>query len=312
MVIRKNYRPNKAEEFAQMMSEMNDFCRKNHIDFSSSSDSYYFTLYNQKYRVSNHSVEASNRNSGGLWHSEGRKEDTIYIHASKARIKEIYNNIKDGCVLDGRGDVKMFIPKELIIPYYEANGSFSSSQLAEYAKSPSPAVQTFIAKQENTDSEVLNKLSYSMNIEVRRAVASNKNADVKTLERLSLENDYNLLSAIVHNNKANEFCLRNIADISRSSDNLLSAYVAKHKNASAELLDELVRGKNSYTLLLSYAVENKNISVDTLKFLLQNNNYGIRHSAEKRLDKIQKAQEINQPQEYNPYVIKPKKKGLGI
>ena len=37
------------------------------------------------------------------YHEDGRRDDTIYIHASKTRIIEIYNNLKDGKKLDGRG-----------------------------------------------------------------------------------------------------------------------------------------------------------------------------------------------------------------
>lgn len=35
-----------------------------------------------------------------------RRDDTIYIHASKTRVKEIYQNLEAGKVLDGRGNVK--------------------------------------------------------------------------------------------------------------------------------------------------------------------------------------------------------------
>lgn len=96
------------------MVEINEFCVKNGIDQSRSSDSYYFTINGQEYRVSNHSVESSNRrafNSLGEkvreeYHSGGRENDVIYIHASKTRIIEIYENLKAGKVLDGRGNIK--------------------------------------------------------------------------------------------------------------------------------------------------------------------------------------------------------------
>lgn len=101
----KKWKPSKAaiKEFKNKMNEIETFCLENNIIQSSSGDSYYFTLNNQNYRVSNHSVETSNANSNGAYHEDGRRDDTIYIHASKTRIIEIYNNLKDGKKLDGRG-----------------------------------------------------------------------------------------------------------------------------------------------------------------------------------------------------------------
>lgn len=101
----RKWKPSKAaiNEFKNEMNQIETFCKENNIIQSSSSDSYYFTLNNQNYRVSNHSVEASNANSNGAYHEDGRRDDTIYIHASKTRIIEIYNNLKDGKKLDGRG-----------------------------------------------------------------------------------------------------------------------------------------------------------------------------------------------------------------
>ena len=103
----------KAKKFAQTMQDIDEFCNENNITQSSSSDSYYFTINGQKYRVSNHTVDASNRDAydeingkkRDLYHPEGERKDTIYITASKTRIKEIYNNLKAGKKLDRRGNV---------------------------------------------------------------------------------------------------------------------------------------------------------------------------------------------------------------
>ena len=101
----RKWKPSKSamKEFAQQMNVIEQFRLANGISSSRTNDSYYFTINNQNYRVSNHSVEASNANSNGAYHEDGRREDTIYIHASKTRIIEIYNNLKDGKKLDGRG-----------------------------------------------------------------------------------------------------------------------------------------------------------------------------------------------------------------
>lgn len=111
------YKPSKTKirEYAEKMDRIDDFCSKNNISRSANSDSYYFEINGQKYRVSNHSVESSNRGAyeegtheqiRELYHPEGREKDTIYIHAEKTRIMEIYENLKAGKELDGRGNIK--------------------------------------------------------------------------------------------------------------------------------------------------------------------------------------------------------------
>lgn len=107
-----------AREYAEKMQEITDFCEKNKISHSNSYDSYYFEVAGQKYRVSNHTIEASNAaaeafdpvkgfyQSRDLYHPAGRESDTVYIHAGKTRIIEIYTALKEGKSLDGRGNVK--------------------------------------------------------------------------------------------------------------------------------------------------------------------------------------------------------------
>ncbi len=104
----------KAREFAAKMDEIDTFCDEHGISRSASSDSYYFVLNGKKYRVSNHSVESSNARSENWlgetvrakYHPDGREDDTIYIHASKTRIMDIYNDLAAGYELDGRGNRK--------------------------------------------------------------------------------------------------------------------------------------------------------------------------------------------------------------
>lgn len=113
----RRWRPSKTAkaEFARKMDEIDDFVAKNGIDQSSNGDSYYFDIDGRNYRVSNHSVEASNRGAYDqfgnqkrmLYHPGGRDEDTTYIHASKTRIMDIYNDLKAGWKLDGRGNRKI-------------------------------------------------------------------------------------------------------------------------------------------------------------------------------------------------------------
>lgn len=115
---RKKWTPSKAakENFVSETEKIIQFCRENGICRSLNGDSYYFILNEKKYRVSNHSIEASNRaaydaltgeKKRDLYHGQ-REEDTIYIHAGKLRIIEIYNDLKNGYELDGRGYRKIF------------------------------------------------------------------------------------------------------------------------------------------------------------------------------------------------------------
>lgn len=107
------WKPSKtaAREFAKTMDEISEFCAANGIQQSRNGDSYYFYLNGKNYRVSNHSVERSNAKAYDQlgqqirdeYHPGGRHDDVIYIHASKTRIREIYNDLKAGYLLDGRG-----------------------------------------------------------------------------------------------------------------------------------------------------------------------------------------------------------------
>lgn len=112
----KRFKPSKkqAAEFAAKMKEIEIFCNANGISQSLRGDSYYFTLNGICYRVSNHTIEASNVkafNEFGeqirdIYHPNGRDTDTVYITASKTRIIEIYNDLKNGFELDKRGNRK--------------------------------------------------------------------------------------------------------------------------------------------------------------------------------------------------------------
>lgn len=102
----------KAREYAQKMDEIDDFCRANGISHSLSSDSYYFTVDGIKYRVSNHTLQASDRGIRDSLTGEKLRDsyhqhddDLVCITAGKTRIIEIYNAVKAGKVLDKRGNV---------------------------------------------------------------------------------------------------------------------------------------------------------------------------------------------------------------
>lgn len=113
MSYRYNYKPSKkaAREFAAKMDKIAEFCAAHGIHQSAGGDSYYFAINGKKYRVSNHSIEASNaaafswmgEQTRPLYHDGGRDADTVYIHAGKTRIIEIYTDLAEGYDLDGRG-----------------------------------------------------------------------------------------------------------------------------------------------------------------------------------------------------------------
>lgn len=116
MAYYRKWKPSKtaARQFAETMDDIRTFCYQNNISTSASMDSYYFILNGQEYRVSNHSVESSNKRSRDAlgnkireeYHPDGRKADVIYIHAGKTRIREIYQDLLDGYQLDGKGNRK--------------------------------------------------------------------------------------------------------------------------------------------------------------------------------------------------------------
>ena len=110
----KHYKPSKlkAIQFAMEMDFIREFCEKNNIQTSKNNDSYYFTLNGTNQRVSNHTIEASNKaafdiDTGmykrDLYHETERKDDTVYIHAGKTRIIDIYNDLKAGYKLNKKG-----------------------------------------------------------------------------------------------------------------------------------------------------------------------------------------------------------------
>ncbi len=112
----KKWKPSKtaAREFAKTMDQIKTFCNENGINYSKTCDSYYFHIDGVNYRVSNHTVELSNRKAydefGNQireeYHPGGRKESTVYITAGKTRIMDIYNDLKSGYQLDKRGNRK--------------------------------------------------------------------------------------------------------------------------------------------------------------------------------------------------------------
>lgn len=101
MTYKRRWKPSKTakRDFAIKMAEIEDFVKANGITQSFNGDSYYFTLNGTNYRVSNHSPESSP-------YHDARDKNTVYIHASKTRIIDIYNDLKAGYELDGRGNRK--------------------------------------------------------------------------------------------------------------------------------------------------------------------------------------------------------------
>lgn len=114
MAYNKKWKPSRAaaKAYAAKIDEIATFCEEHGIISSRTNDSYYFTVNGQKYRVSNHSVESSNKGAynelygrtRALYHENGREDDTIYIHAGKTRIIDIYNDLTAGYTLDGHGN----------------------------------------------------------------------------------------------------------------------------------------------------------------------------------------------------------------
>lgn len=114
MAYYKKWKPSKtaAKEYAETINKIKEFCDENGIHYSKTCNSYYFRLNGINYRVSNHTVEASNYKAYDefgnkvreLYHPNGREDGVIYITAGKTRIIEIYNDLKAGYKLNKRGN----------------------------------------------------------------------------------------------------------------------------------------------------------------------------------------------------------------
>ena len=113
-MFKRKWKPSKSKvkQFAIKMNTITEFCNENNIQTSKNNDSYYFTLNGKNYRVSNHTIEKSNSaafdtdtgfQKRELYHDTKRDDSTVYIHAGKTRIIEIYNDLKAGYELDGKG-----------------------------------------------------------------------------------------------------------------------------------------------------------------------------------------------------------------
>ena len=109
------WKPNRAEaqEYKEQIEKINKFVEEKGITKSLNGSSYYFQLNGQFYRVSNHTIEASNKGAedefGNIlrakYHQDGGDPNVTYITASKMRIIEIYTNLEKGLKLNKRGQV---------------------------------------------------------------------------------------------------------------------------------------------------------------------------------------------------------------
>ena len=102
-----------AKAFATKMCEVEDYCAKHGIEHSASTDSYYFEINGERYRVRNHTVAQSNRAAfdrngnkiRGFYHEPGEYDHNHEITAGKTRIIEIHKALVSGKKLDKRGRV---------------------------------------------------------------------------------------------------------------------------------------------------------------------------------------------------------------
>lgn len=100
-------------EYGEKMREIERFCEMNGISRSHSGDSYYFSLNGKDYRVSNHTIAASDSGAYRFDEFQGivktrdfyhdPDEEVVEITAGKTRIIEIFNDLKAGYQLDKRG-----------------------------------------------------------------------------------------------------------------------------------------------------------------------------------------------------------------
>ncbi|NCC55729.1 MAG: hypothetical protein EOM11_09680 [Erysipelotrichia bacterium] len=109
------FKPSKQQKaaYANQVASIETFCNEHNIVRSARGDSFYFTVNNINYRVSNHTVDASDK---GMYREAFNGErikvretyhpaidDRVYITAGKTRIEQIYNDLKAGFTLNKRG-----------------------------------------------------------------------------------------------------------------------------------------------------------------------------------------------------------------
>ena len=90
---KKSFSKTAKKEYAEKMDLIGDFCKVNNISHSALNDSYYFRLNGIDYRISNHTIAASNKAAYDWlgnqirpeYHQGGEDADTVYITASKTR-----------------------------------------------------------------------------------------------------------------------------------------------------------------------------------------------------------------------------------
>lgn len=111
---KKTFSRKAKSEFAAKMEEIQNYCIKHGITYSRTMDSYYFSLNGKRFRISNHTMAKSNAGAYNelgekirdLYHDDAAAaKELICIHASKLRIKEIYEALLMGYTLDGRGNI---------------------------------------------------------------------------------------------------------------------------------------------------------------------------------------------------------------
>ena len=110
---KKTFSKKAKSEFAAKMEEIQNYCIKHGITYSRTMDSYYFSLNGKHFRISNHTIAKSNagaynelgEQTRDLYHDAAAAKELICIHASKLRIKEIYEALLAGHHLDGRGNI---------------------------------------------------------------------------------------------------------------------------------------------------------------------------------------------------------------
>lgn len=113
--MKKHFKTSKtqAKQFAKTMDVIRDYCAEHNIKHSISCDSYYFMVNGISYRVSNHTIETSNKHAFNdfgeqireKYHSDIRDPETVYITASKTRLIEIHTALLQGKKLDKRGRI---------------------------------------------------------------------------------------------------------------------------------------------------------------------------------------------------------------
>lgn len=138
-----------------------------------------------------------------------------------------------------------------------------------------PQFKRFVAKHENTSTEILEQLSKHKSSQVRQAVSRNKNTSIKTLKRLATARDGMVCMAVMENKNTPRYLSESISrQFATHEDIKIRQIIAKNENTPIEVLERLKTDDNFK--VRARVAQNKKSSVLILKLLANDKDNRVR------------------------------------